>query len=64
VYPPDAAMPKDCVDKFGGGGPAVCCPSAPDCKGMPDGWPGYVCVARENQFCTCHCAQGTWRCGC
>jgi hypothetical protein len=59
------ALPKNCIDAFGGGQPAVCCPEpAPDCTGKPDGYPGYFCVSKENQFCSCQCQGGTWTCAC
>jgi hypothetical protein len=59
------ALPKNCIDQWGGGQPAVCCPEpAPDCTGKPDGYPGYGCVERQNQFCACQCQGGTWTCTC
>jgi hypothetical protein len=61
---PDA-LPKDCVDMFGGGQPAVCCPEpAPSCADKPNGYPGYFCVSRANQFCSCSCNTGQWICAC
>jgi hypothetical protein len=59
------ALPKNCIDQWGGGQPAVCCPEpAPDCQGKPDGYPGYGCVERQNQFCSCQCQGGAWICAC
>jgi hypothetical protein len=61
---PDA-LPKNCIDALGGVQPAVCCPEpAPDCTGKPDGYPGYFCVSKQNQFCTCNCQGGAWMCAC
>ncbi len=59
-----------CHDLFSvepdGSSPAVpCCPEpAPDCTSLADGYPGYHCVDRSNQFCSCSCSQHAWTCGC
>jgi hypothetical protein len=63
----DASSPPrlDCIDDFGGGVPARCCPSpAPDCKGKPDGYPGYICVPPPHSFCSCGCQMQQWVCAC
>jgi len=65
--PPDGGQ---CHDLFGtepdGASPAVpCCPEpAPDCSTLADGYPGYLCVERSNQFCSCSCSQHVWACAC
>jgi hypothetical protein len=54
-----------CRDAFAGGVLRLCCPDpAPDCTDKPDGYPGYECVLREDQFCSCMCSRGQWWCGC
>jgi hypothetical protein len=66
-HAPGAApqAPEGCVDAFGGGKPAACCPDPPpDCKGKADGYPGYFCVSKQNQFCSCQCQNETWSCAC
>jgi hypothetical protein len=61
----EGGLPMDCVDMFHGGTPAVCCPDpAPDCSKEPDGYPGYLCIDKGNQFCSCACGGGMWACGC
>lgn len=58
-------LPKDCVDLFNGGVPAVCCPDPPpDCSMEPDGYPGYPCVDKHNEYCSCACSSGQWTCAC
>lgn len=57
---------RGCLDPcFGHGEPTACCPSpAPDCTGLPDGYPGYACVDPDNPCCSCACFAGEWRCAC
>lgn len=63
--PAPGGRPKDCVDEFNSGTPAPCCPDPPpDCSAKPDGYPGYHCVDRHNQFCSCKCNLGQWMCAC
>jgi hypothetical protein len=63
----DALVCHDELNAFHDGGPPVarCCPDpAPDCTNEPDGYPGYFCVSRDNQYCSCSCQQHAWSCGC
>jgi hypothetical protein len=61
----DHELALDCHDLFNGGTPAACCPEpAPNCTVEPDGYPGYFCVDRNNQFCACSCQGGLWLCEC
>jgi hypothetical protein len=59
-----------CHDLFNptanGTSPVVaCCPDPrPDCSNQADGYPGYACVERSNQFCSCSCQEHVWTCGC
>ena len=56
--------PKECHDPSSGS-PADCCPyPAPDCATKPDGYPGFLCLDRQNQYCSCSCQNGKWECGC
>jgi hypothetical protein len=68
---PEAASDGgQCHDFFSvepdGSSPTVpCCPApAPDCATLADGYPGYLCVDRTNQFCSCSCSQHMWQCAC
>jgi hypothetical protein len=55
----------DCVDMLSGGTPARCCPDpAPDCTKHEDGYPGYFCIDRNNEYCACSCSGKKWQCGC
>lgn len=61
----EGGLPMDCIDMFHGGTPAVCCPApTPDCSKEPDGYPGYPCIDKGNQYCSCACGSGMWTCGC
>lgn len=61
----DAGGDGTCHDYFYGGVPAACCPEpAPDCSDKPDGYPGYHCVSRDNQYCSCACQSAKWTCAC
>ncbi len=62
-----ALVCHDLLNGAADGGPPVarCCPDpAPDCANEPDGYPGYACVSRGNQYCSCSCSQHVWSCGC
>jgi hypothetical protein len=63
----DAPVCHDYLSVAADGGHPVarCCPDpAPDCTNEPDGYPGYFCISRSNQYCSCSCSQHTWQCGC
>jgi hypothetical protein len=66
----DSGDGGQCHDLFtvgpDGSAPTVpCCPEpAPDCSTLADGYPGYQCAERTNQFCSCSCSQHLWQCAC
>ena len=62
----DALICHDYFYQGPDGSPVVaCCPDpAPDCANEPDGYPGYACVSRGNQYCSCACQAHVWQCLC